>query len=87
MESYATKKLAWVIYDEAHYVLTHRDFHPQLLGLSKLISVQIVRLTATLAAQQLMFEELMCVKGSRYIRASTNIATTAYSVRCAEGLE
>jgi superfamily II DNA helicase RecQ len=89
MELFATNKLARVIYDEAHYVLTHHDFRPQLLRLRQLmLPIQIVCLTATLPpCQQLMFEELMCVKGSRYIRASSNRATTAYSVRCAEGNE
>jgi superfamily II DNA helicase RecQ len=89
MELFATNKLARVIYDEAHYVLTHSDFRPQLLRLRQLmLPIQIVCLTATLPpCQQLMFEELMCVKGCRYIRASSNRATTAYSVRCARGNE
>jgi superfamily II DNA helicase RecQ len=92
MELYATNKLARIIYDEAHYVLTHTDFRPQLLHLRTLmIPVQIVCLMATLPpCQESIFEELMFVRNCHYIRASTNRATTAYIVCCAnteEGVE
>ena len=89
MELYATNILARVIYDEAHYVLTHPNFRPQLLRLRTLmIPIQIVCLTATLPpCQESIFEESMCVRNCHYIRTSTNRTTTAYSVRCAKAGE